>query len=387
MKKLIFGSIFAVMLASVIPMRGVDLWYLQYVALIIGICFYGSVALWKFNKFVSAFCFMTCLSSIFVAGQSSLSFIFLSMTYGGAFLVKLIAESNWKIRKTIICALMWAASLQALWVVLQFFNLDPIFNHVQNANIDDTVGFVGSHNQIGLFFADIIPLAFRFAPLLVPFAIFSLLCSTTSTAVIATSISFIVYIFLRDKYFLKYIIILVIIFSLFVFKFETGKFGSELKERFGLWRTVTYQTVIGEAILDNGIMIKTTPMLGFGTGNFIRVGRRSQKSYGFLWGQHIYEHAHNDYIEIFYEYGIGFLVVICWLVDIFRRCVKRGRLHNKRFIPILCAFISHLICALGIYTVHTAVSGMLFIIIYGLLEGELREQRNESKIERTSGMA
>jgi hypothetical protein len=36
--------------------------------------------------------------------------------------------------------------------------------------------------------------------------------------------------------------------------------------------------------------------------------------------------------------------------------------------------ISHLICSLGVFTIQTAVTGITLIILYGLAEGELRNE-------------
>jgi len=125
-------------------------------------------------------------------------------------------------------------------------------------------------------------------------------------------------------------------------------------------------------------IVKTNKWFGYGLGNFMRITPYSQ--YAFLEKtrtnmglnpQHRYEHVHNDYVEVFFEMGrLGFISLMMIILNMFYRVYRAKK--TILFKISFCCVLAQMIAALGIYTVHTAVSGMLLIIFYGILEGELK---------------
>jgi O-antigen ligase len=126
--------------------------------------------------------------------------------------------------------------------------------------------------------------------------------------------------------------------------------------------------------------IKCNPIFGFGLGNFMTISPKAQWQFMNLfteYGQgnpiHRYEHAHNDYVEYFYETGyIGFLIMAWLLADFFYKFYvsHKSKLLTTSFLCVLAQLIS----ATGIYTVHTIISAMMLVIFLGVFYGEANGQ-------------
>ena len=122
--------------------------------------------------------------------------------------------------------------------------------------------------------------------------------------------------------------------------------------------------------------ITANPLFGFGLGNFMRISPLTQwqfldKSIKKGDGNpiHRYEHAHNDYVEYFYETGWVGLVVLCWvLVDFAWRFIKANK--TKLLVTSFLAVVAQLVCAMGIYTVQTILSATLLVIFLGIFYSE-----------------
>lgn len=85
-----------------------------------------------------------------------------------------------------------------------------------------------------------------------------------------------------------------------------------------------------------------------------------------LWS-HI-EHAHNDYLEAFYDGGIVCIFIIMGFVYTFIR--KAIRVSNKRDIIIYASLVAVGINAIGNYPFHLAPSGFMAAILLGMYSHE-----------------
>ena len=133
---------------------------------------------------------------------------------------------------------------------------------------------------------------------------------------------------------------------------------------------------------------RTSPWLGFRLANFSRLSPYSQKEYLYEkceydgtsitnadvceYNKHVYMHAHNDYLEVLFELGrIGFISLLliilhfiyCYIIS------KKTKILRISFYSIL----AQMICSLAVFTVHTAIGGMLLIINLGVFFGEWRD--------------
>lgn len=373
---IVLASVLAVPLTGVIPLKGVDIWYVQYLALFSVFCLGISTVLWKFNKYLSLLTVLMWFSTIFVAHQYPRAIYCLVQFDLASLAAYAISTFTSKQRKSLLYVILVLFFIQTLWIVLQAFHLDPLFKKVGTMYLSDTVAFSASHNQASAFFADTAVLVAHFMPWMIPLTVFCLLKTMTAIGVIAASISVLIYLFIVNRKFFVVALASTIILCSFYLKFCDPISYMKMYERF----TVAYysvQAVEQEKIVcvNQGRLFNVTcnKWLGYGLGNFTRISPISQHQYleyGIL--NHRYEHAHNDFIEAYFELGrLGFilsvLLVVSFVISFLR--AKKTVLLTMLF----CAVLAHLICANAVYTVNTAVTGMMLMLFYGLYRGELRD--------------
>lgn len=412
---LIISSLFIVPIAGIIPAKGTDIWFLQWLALF-SLCFVGSsIVLWQFNKSLAVFSLVCLYSAIFTAGQHPRALLCVFQVYlamGGIYLVNRLSQSH---RATIYRWAIALVVLQGFWIVLQSLNLDPIFNHINDIRLDDTVGFSGSHNQIGLFFAITAPIVLAYAPILIPLVIYGLWLSTTSFAWTGFAIGLIFYVSFKSRAVLIMVLTLILA-STIVFYLNFEKLSEKaVTERIEIMKFSIQNVVTGNIMIEKGnleircpncqslkgkainqstrqcfscgfifnnhrkekhkfkkILVKCNPWFGYGLGNFIRISPHGQRhiiNTGINEYGHRYEHVHNDFIEVFWEMGIlGALSLLFVITDLIWKFIKTKK--TKLLLISASCIVAHSVCALGIYTVHTAVSGLMLIISLGIFYGE-----------------
>lgn len=384
----ILFSIVAVPLSAVIPLPGTDVWFVQYLGLFSFFILCVVFFLWDFNKFISIFLGLAWYSTIFVSGQHPRSMFCLIQMAFGCLAIKFMSRFDEKMIWKILYAVFFAALLNSLWTVVQFFNFDPIFNNITDISKDDTVGFVGSHNQLGVFMSVTAPVTFAIFPPTVLLNAFAIFCSKTTSSWVGLVVGMITLTaLLNKKIFYNFIktfwaVVLVIALASYVFfsKFDTF---SEIAygERLNLYRH-TINSVFQEKMqifMGNVTVIKTCNMFfGYGLGSFIMLSPKSQQFIDSRFS-HRYEHVHNDYFEVLFEMGIsGFISMLFIIFDIIIKFIKAEK--TKILIVAFASLVAHMTNSLGIYAVHTATSGMLLIIFLGIFYGEIGRQRriNES---------
>ena len=181
-------GILAIPFSGFIPVQGVDIWYVQFIGFIVVILLGIIYKLWFFNKYLSIFN-LVCLMSVITADQHPRSLIFLFIVILSSLIIEVISKLNEKQTKFLVNAILVLVFLQGVWVILQYFNIDPIWEMKGNKTLDDTVGFCGSHNQLGVFMAVTAPLVVGYFLWLLPLIIFGLWNAITTTAWIAFSVS------------------------------------------------------------------------------------------------------------------------------------------------------------------------------------------------------
>lgn len=417
-----------------IRFEGGDVWYLQYLGLYICLNLGISFVLWKFNKFVSLFSLLCLFSVVFghdgktlVFTQTPLSMIthgVLNLSFLASFSISKFSKDQ---RKIVVWVFLGLIVFQGFWVILQYNNLDPIFDgfgtYMTEGKLDDTVGFSGSHNQIGVFFASTAPVVIGLCPYLLPLVVFGLWCSTTSFAWGAFSISSILYVAIEARSKLKKknnvlgisIILCVLIGSgVFFCEFENLTLLNDTvtKERFLLWKntvkavekeeiTVTkYLNVINgksywsahQYIFPNNPgqytkqtvkkVITCSKWFGYRLGNFIKISPYSQRDYfDYKDGFHVYSHAHNDFIEVFFELGrTGAIALFLIIIHFFWVYIRSEK--TKILNIVFCCIVAQMLCALGVFTIHTALNGLLLVINYGLFCSEIRELNSNVRTKK-----
>ena len=385
---LICVAIFIVPLSCLIPV-GVELWYIQFLALFSIGCLGISIYLWDKNKLLSLFTGYCLFNGIVVARQHPKTIIVLIMIYFGCLAVEVISSFSKSQKKKILWCIVGLAFIQGVFIVIQFFGLDPFFIATKEERFFRTVGFSGSRNQIGLFFAIVSPLVLAQAPILLSLIIFGIFCSATNSAWIGLIFGCLTLAFFKYGQFCKVFILLGICTVLFFYSFEDVSRGA-YKERLELYKH-TISLVEGEyAVMKikkkNVTAIKEltcNKWFGFGLATFSRIAPYTQdkfvrKDRDHL-QSHVYTHAHNDLLEVWFELGrIGFLLALALIFKLVWDFIK-ARKTTLLVISFSC-LVAQIVASQGIFTVHTAISGMLLIIFYGIFVGEIRLQKGVQNV-------
>jgi O-antigen ligase len=109
---------------------------------------------------------------------------------------------------------------------------------------------------------------------------------------------------------------------------ETTK---ELPNRTSIWK-------------DSLTLIKDFPLLGTGLGNFNLAYTLYKKE---AFGPYVYDHAHNDYIELIVETGIlGFTLVMWGLISFFITTIKTVKEFNPKKDPLRFYLLLGCLCGL-----------------------------------------
>lgn len=381
---LVLLAIFAIPLGGMIPVAGADIWYAQYLVLLSMLPIGIAVALWKFNKYISLF-LLVCTFSTMVGHngeswvltqqpRSILCLVQICLVYLAVYQISTFSD---KYRRYVLYGIIGLFCLQGFWVILQWFNIDPVWDgvgtYMSGNKIDDTVGLSGSHNQVGLFFAVVLPLITAYCWWLLPLGIFGLFCSTTTAAFVGGIVGCFVYGLYRFRF--KFLVIgipLVILCSLIFYnKFETIS-SVAFNQRISLVKHSITAVESGKIVMKRGNQYKIitcNPWFGYRLGNFMRISPWAQ-DFMEPWEKHVYSHAHNDYVEVYFDLGrLGFISLMLILIDFFWKFWKAKK--TKMLLVSFSCVVAHMVCALGIFTVQTAVSGMMLILFLGIFYGSL----------------
>lgn len=377
---ILLASILIVPLASVFPIIGTITWYPQLLALmVLGFLLLASL-LWEMNPFISLFLMYAVFSYLVICSQTPRAMLCLITGFSGVIFSYFISKN---IKPSFYKAICVVAVINIGLVILQVFNLDPIFKAQSHWILDRTVGFMGSRNQLALFCLASSLVGMVVSPwfILLSWPIFLVKCSSAMLGLLVGIIS---YLFMNNRKDIINFILLSGICVIFIFCHDKS---NELKERMSVWNLSIHQTINGtiddydsqegRVVLSNHRVVKCNPWTGFGLGNFFVFSPSSQVGFSFSpW--HRFEHAHNDMIESFFEFGkVGLgLLVLCILgvINDFRKATK------TREIKILFSSLIALgISSCGVYAFHAPVSFFMVCLVLGLFYGEIANAK-QSKI-------
>lgn len=372
------------LLASLIPIPGTDVWYSQFVAVMLfGFLFIG-ILISEMSVPLGILFFYLVFSVVFITKQDTMALMCLMQVTGCLLIARYISSFNPTQRKKTWLFIGVLLAIQVFWGFLQKIGIDPVFRLSTNHALCDTVGFSGSHNQYGLFLAGASPIAFLY-PLSIPFVFLALVFSKTFSAILGFSVALIFFFHKKFNMVILTIIMAVAITGFFFISHKdiSGQFG----ERFGLWKLTATQALTGNAVMEyeqvdplthkkvrtNAVaVVKCNPLFGFGFQKFFTISPYTQIDVITHGNQHRYEHAHNDYVEALFDLGlIGFglvIIVIGHMVILYRRAFK------SKYLRLAAAgLIAYAVCALSIYTIHTAYNGFFLCVLIGLFYAEVKD--------------
>lgn len=375
-KSLIILSIFFIPMASIIPIYGTIIWYPQLLALMSVCLILIAFRFWDMNKFISIFLIYLVFSYIFVCHQSPRTMLCLICGFGGIFLAHTV--SKFTDMRPISCALIAMGVIDTVYVIFQFFGIDPFFVCTTRSHYDAIVGFMGSHNQLGIYHAAINSILLSLSPSLCIFSLVPIFLSKCSSAIGGAFIGTAVYFFYSNKKKWAAITFVVLLLSIPILIKTKDCLVSELGERFKVWGLTISQTVTGKAIGDiNGVsrVFTANPLFGYGLGSFFVISPITQfviknpKQLNTP-NDHRFEHAHNDLVEAFFEFGYIGLILIMFCVS----KIINDFLSSQKTFGVVTSFSSLVamsICSLGVYVFHAPVSLFIFCLMLGIFYGEI----------------
>lgn len=351
------------------------MWYGQLVTLLCVGFLLASVLIWQVNRPLSVLSAYCLYSYLFICQQHPRALICLVLAYIGIGLICLI--SKLRVNASIYTALMCMAAIQFMLLMFQKVNLDPFFHSIINPNLSDTVGFVGSHNQLGIYYAVVAPILFHFCFPAVAMSVIAICFSMCSAASLGALAGILTYAwFMKMRWAVWLIIAGTLVSVLLMCRFDNV--GQIFSNRVKLWKQTVVQTVQGKINLDLGKgvnhILTANPLTGFGMGSFIMLSPKSQGDDLFKKGWSYentprWEHAHNDLVEFFFEFGWLGLPILIWLaLDILTRFLKASK--TNLLVMSFSSLIAILVTSLGVYVIHAPVSYFMLCLAVGLFYRE-----------------
>lgn len=377
-------AIFLVPMASIVSIPGTIVWYPQLLALQFIGCICLASRFWSLNKSLAVFLAYLAFSYIYVTSANPRTLLCLMIGYAAitvTLVVSTIKDLKWIYRALIVMSL-----LDIGFVILQACGIDPIFIPIIPGK-HDIVGFMGSHNQMGISAACN---AF-WSPYLIPLALVPIFLVKCNSALIGLIVGTIVYIgYTLGK---KYVLSALVLIALLAVPWwhYCHKSHQELGERVNLWKLSIDQIISGKIescdLTGHRTNYHTNPFFGFGLGNFFTLSPLSQyKMYGFEDTQtyvsgnpqgkilHFYEHAHNDLIEAIFEFGyIGFIILLLMIDSVITLFIKAPKTHGV--ILTFAALIAQSVASFSVYVFHAPVSLFMICLTLGLFYAEVNHAK------------
>lgn len=339
-----------------------------------------NLVMWDFNRLLSLFMGVCLFSSIFVSKFHPGAMGLLVPIYLGCLASYGISRFNSSHRKWIIGALGGFVIMQAVWLILQYYNIDPFFYSLKDPSKDAMMGFCGQSGQLGTFFGITLPIMAYIHPGLVLVSLIGLAVAKSSFGFVSAVVSGLIYFFFTSKtFFVVFLAVCIIGSAVFFMKFETVKIA-DFGTRLAVWNHAKKVMAEGKIYpVKNGIKyeLKTNPWWGYGLGNWKRIfpylpEQVSWRGFHFNYRDEKFTHAHNDYIETYFDLGRIGLISLFLLISrfLFGFCVA---IKDKELVLLFSCLVSYLLCATGNFISYIPISGMLLILCYGMYRGALKE--------------
>jgi len=270
--------------------------------------------------------------------------------------------------------LLWLAVLNIAWMALQFANFELIFVEYGKGFNSDHVGMLGLKAFMGMFFAMCIPFMCRLNPWIAGLFFIPIYYSECAVAAVGGLAALGWHIWNQNK---KAAIAFLCAASLLgaAYVYKDSK-ANMYTNRFSVWK---------ESLRD----AFKHPILGWGLDSFRNVGdlkpfmyftkdtdNECVKFYLHKETQSLvppkslppgtnvnpWDHPHNEYISLLYEFGLFGVLIFVLLV----RDIKRRFLNDEYVIPLIGFFITILIFSLGQFPFHVARIGYAIPIFLGV---------------------
>lgn len=278
----------------------------------------------------------------------------------GVLFVKTVADhADYKNLKVYCYWFLGLIVLNLATCLQQYFKHDPLFQiPAALGRLDSMSGFMRHKVHLGALASLLSPFLFYISPILLVLSIPMICVSNSSTAVVAfiLSIGLLAFFRITKRTFILLSVLLLLAGAFYVYKYDLpgGSFG----ERFKVW-DFTYSQGL-----------KRHAFLGSGAGSFIKLRVATNQptaDEALLW-----EWAHNEYVQAFYEFGVYGLAVIFFYI---KSCVC-GFLKNyqdRKLQILFSSFLVVLAVSFFHFPFHIARLAIPCLFVMGMFHGRLKD--------------
>ena len=299
----------------------------------------------------------------------------------------------------------WLVILTSFWMLLQLLRIDPLFNPAPNPTTDgplgpvDFVGVFGLKAINAMFLAIALPFIACINVFIAPLLFIPMYLSQSGAAIAAGAVGYLFYLFFMHKKLFKIMTPIILIAAIgFVLAKDFKDAPHMYTARFGIWHA--------------GVKYGMQRPMGYGPDSwrnitkhkdFIFMGGQDQKpaiafhiegdNYQFNYyspdsSQTIpteerppmvnhWDNAHNEYIQLFFEYGFLGLFLLGGLVrEIYTRF--RFAIKSKELVFLTATLVVIMVVSLGQFPFHLARIGFLIPVLmgafYSLTDGDKKRR-------------
>lgn len=366
---------------ALFQMPGTVSWYPQCLALITLGFLIASACVYKVNKPLAFISVYAIYSWLFICHQHPRALMLLVLCFAGIGLTALVSKIE-ETHKMYICLIVMAI-LQFALLLFQKAGFDPFFySLVRGSGHTELVGFVGSHNQLGIYYAAMAPILFHLCMPLMLISFVAIIFSTSSSAAIGAAIGIFAYIVLIRARYLLFVFIPVCLVCLIMLQ----RFDSTIdvaSRRAELWKQTIEQLSVGKVNMDMGKGVHHiqvfSPWTGAGIGNFMTLSPLSQgeRLFGKGWqydNTPRWEHAHNDLVEYIFDFGWLGIPLLAWLLfDIISKFI--AAVKTNMLVVTFSSLIAQAVTSMGVYIIHAPVSYFMLCLTLGIFYAECNRSR------------
>ena len=307
-----------------------------------------AVVLWgKASKWWALFLLLTVISTacpLLSARSYGINKLILLGCLWFFFLVNYLKEDSIKYLLDAICII---ALCNVVFLVVQYMNINPLYLPKKEGQ-KVIVGLMANPNQVSALLAFCFPAFLRGRwKWLIPAVLLGLILAKSFAGPLAVGIGMIVYIAAKQTL-VRSLIVVIIALMLFAGLVDKPSIPARVGTlKWGL-----------EATGKRWVM-------GYGLGHWAPIRRAVEKAEGRAKG--FMAQAHNEYIQMFFEMGIGFLLIVAgYFISIIRR------FKEQAIIPIVAVVIIA-VNSMAFFPFHIATTAMIAITWMAILEIQLNE--------------
>lgn len=273
--------------------------------------------------------------------------------------------------------LMWLGILNIFWITMQVSGYDPIFLQTGGVMNNRVVGLFGLKAFMGMYFAMTMPIVAKRNIFLAPLWLIPVALSESSAAFIGALVAILWVLYFRSKksFIIALLMSLILGVGYIVHDSKAGMFN----DRINIWKVAFKDSMIH-------------PIIGNGLDSFRNVSTlkpfmyfknvRTQESASFRLHEETkslvppkgfvepgdtvdpWDHPHNEFVSLFYEFGIFGIILLVGLVN----HVRKRFWEDDDLIAICGFFIVLLVISVGHFPFHVARIGVFVPIMLGVFD-------------------